>query len=141
LQRTNLHIAAQKTTVLIGPSGCGKSTLLRLIAGLVKMDQGEIRFNGTALNPTNINRLRHRMGYVIQEGGLFPHFTAKRNVTLMAQQLGWPNEKIDRRLQELLKLVQLPSQNLQHYPGAGHQRSWPCIFTVCCPSCATRMRV
>jgi len=124
LQRTNLHIAAEETTVLIGPSGCGKSTLLRLIAGLVKLDQGEIRFNGTPLNPSNINSLRHRMGYVIQEGGLFPHFTAQRNVTLMAQQLGWPDEKIDGRLQELLELVQLPSEYLQHYPGelSGGQR-------------------
>ncbi len=124
LQRIDLHIAAEETTVLIGPSGCGKSTLLRLIAGLVKLDQGEIRFNGTLLNPSNINRLRHRMGYVIQEGGLFPHFTAQRNVTLMAQQLGWPDEKIDGRLQELLELVQLPSEYLQHYPGelSGGQR-------------------
>ena len=124
LHSTNLHIAAEKTTVLIGPSGCGKSTLLRLIAGLETPDEGEIRFAGTPLSPANINELRHRMGYVIQEGGLFPHFTAERNVTLMARQLNWPSERISQRLEELTDLMHLPARLLRHYPNelSGGQR-------------------
>jgi osmoprotectant transport system ATP-binding protein len=124
LQATDLHITSGETTVLIGPSGCGKSTLLRLIAGLVQADSGEILFSGTALSRSNINTLRQRMGYVIQQGGLFPHFTARRNVTLMAQQLGWQEGKIKQRLQELVELVQLPPRCLQNYPAelSGGQR-------------------
>jgi osmoprotectant transport system ATP-binding protein len=124
LHSTNLHIASEKTTVLIGPSGCGKSTLLRLIAGLETPDEGEIRFAGTSLSLANINELRRKMGYVIQEGGLFPHFTAEQNVTLMANQLGWPGERIKQRLQELADLVHLPATLLHHYPNelSGGQR-------------------
>jgi len=124
LQPTDLHIASGETTVLIGPSGCGKSTMLRLIAGLTNMDAGEIQFAGTTLNPESIGQLRKRMGYVIQEGGLFPHFTARRNVILMAQQLEWPIQKIESRLVELAELVQLPTKYLQHFPSelSGGQR-------------------
>ena len=89
LAPTDLGVAAGETTVLIGPSGCGKSTLLRLIAGLVRPDSGAIIFEGAPLTPQNLTALRRRMGYVIQEGGLFPHYTVKRNVTLMARYLGW----------------------------------------------------
>jgi len=124
LHRTDLHITEEETTVLIGPSGCGKSTLLRLIAGLEIPDEGEIRFAGTVLDASHLKELRHRMGYVIQEGGLFPHFTAERNVTLMSRQLGWPDERINSRLEELTDLVHLPVRLLGNYPNelSGGQR-------------------
>src|SRR5438876_2920682 len=79
LHPANLSIARGKTTVLIGPSGCGKSTLLRLIIRLIEPDGGEIRFDGAAITDDNVNGYRRKTGYVIQEGGLFPHLTAAGN--------------------------------------------------------------
>src|SRR5207244_10015304 len=84
LHPTNLSIERGKTTVVIGPSGCGKSTLLRLIIGLIEPDSGSIEFDGTSVTADNVAALRRRIGYVIQEGGLFPHLTARANVVLMA---------------------------------------------------------
>src|ERR1043165_8337929 len=83
LHATNLSIERGKTTVLIGPSGCGKSTLLRLIVRLIEPASGSIDFNGESITADTIDDLRRRIGYVIQEGGLFPHLTARGNVLLM----------------------------------------------------------
>ena len=120
----HLYIESAKTTVLLGQSGCGKSTLLRLIAGLLQPGQGVIRFEGTVLAQNNIQSLRHQMGYVIQEGGLFPHLTATDNVTIMAQHLCWSSEKIQQRLKELTELVRLPRELLTRFPNelSGGQR-------------------
>lgn len=124
LAPTDLVIAETQTTVLIGPSGCGKSTLLRLIAGLVSPDTGSIVVEGTRLAPDNVMALRHRMGYVIQEGGLFPHLNVRRNVALMARYLGWSETRIDARLRELAELVRLPPTLFDRYPAelSGGQR-------------------
>src|SRR6476469_5675779 len=100
LHPTELNCARGKTTVLIGPSGCGKSTLLRLIIRLLEPDNGTIEFNSARVTAANISNLRHRVGYVIQDGGLFPHLTARKNILLMADHLGWPAEKMDNRLSE-----------------------------------------
>src|SRR3977135_454042 len=83
----DLTVERGKTTVLIGPSGCGKSTLLRLIIGLLQPGEGEIKFDGTPLSTDKIDIVRRRIGYVIQEGGLFPHLTARGNILLMARHL------------------------------------------------------
>src|SRR5437667_11964012 len=88
LHPTNLSIERGKTTVVIGPSGCGKSTLLRLIIGLIEPDSGSIEFDGASVITDNVAALRRRIGYVIQEGGLFPHLTARANVVLMARHVG-----------------------------------------------------
>ena len=116
LHPTDLTPTPGKTTVLIGPSGCGKSTLLRLMIGLIRPDAGAVRFDGVALGPENIRAVRRRMGYVIQEGGLFPHLTARENVTLMARHLGWEPARLNARLAELAALVQLPEARLAQYP-------------------------
>ena len=108
LQSFNLEIAAGTTTVLIGPSGCGKSTLLRLIIGLLRPDQGQVYFEGREIAPETILSLRQKMGYVIQEGGLFPHLTAGANVTLMARHLKWDRHRIAQRLQELTDITRFP---------------------------------
>src|SRR5882672_5527357 len=97
LYPTNLAIESGKTTVLIGPSGCGKSTLLRLIIRLTEPDAGTIRFKDEMVTPENVERLRRQTGYVIQEGGLFPHLTARANVLLMATHLGKPRHEMETR--------------------------------------------
>jgi len=113
LQPTNLEIARGKTTVLIGPSGCGKSTLLRLIIGLTTPDGGEILFNGDKID---IDAFRRRTGYVIQEGGLFPHLTARGNVLLMSRHLGKPEQESAARLRDLCQLTRFPDALLGRYP-------------------------
>ena len=80
LERCNLSIPAGRTSVLIGPSGSGKSTVLRLIIGLQVPDAGSIRFAGQRIDPDSLPALRRQMGYVIQDGGLFPHLSARENV-------------------------------------------------------------
>src|SRR6476660_3406916 len=116
LHPTNLSIERGKTTVLIGPSGCGKSTLLRLIIRLIEPDSGRIDFGGEPINPENIDSLRRRIGYVIQEGGLFPHLTARANVLLMARHVGKSHEEMQKRLFELCELTRFSSNLLPRYP-------------------------
>ena len=116
LGHCDLSIAAGQTTVLIGPSGCGKSTILRLIIGLQMPDQGSIRFGGELLEPDCLSELRQRMGYVIQDGGLFPHLSARDNVELMARYLRWPDERIATRINELAELTHFPVAALDRYP-------------------------
>ena len=112
----DLSIERGKTTVLIGPSGCGKSTLLRLIIGLLEPDSGEIQFDGEQLYTENIQKLRHRVGYVIQEGGLFPHLTARGNVLLLARHLGRVENETRQRLSELSALTRFQENLLDRYP-------------------------
>jgi len=124
LAPTDLQIPAGKTTVLIGPSGCGKSTLLRLIVGLIQPNTGNITLGGTKLEPTNLLELRQRMGYVIQEGGLFPHLTLRDNVTVMARYLQRDGDWIEHRLVDLAQLVRLPLELMSRFPAeiSGGQR-------------------
>jgi osmoprotectant transport system ATP-binding protein len=116
LHSTNLAIERGKTTVLIGPSGCGKSTLLRLIIGLTNQDSGGIFFAGQPATPANIDMVRRRTGYVIQEGGLFPHLTARGNVLLLPRHLGKTEEESRARLCELCALTRFPENLLDRYP-------------------------
>lgn len=78
LHPTDLCLEPGQTTALIGPSGCGKSTLLRLMIGLIAPTSGAVMFDGQSVTPENTTEIRRRMGYVIQDGGLFPHLTAGR---------------------------------------------------------------
>ena len=112
----DLHVEPGRTTVLIGPSGCGKSTLLRLMTGLIQPDGGKVLFGDKPLDARNILESRRSMGYVIQEGGLFAHLRAARNVTLMARFLRWSAQRIEQRLRELAELVQLPAALLDRFP-------------------------
>jgi osmoprotectant transport system ATP-binding protein len=111
-----LAVQEGRTTVLIGPSGCGKSTILRLVIGLIAPDSGSISFRNEVITRDSIPRLRRRMGYVIQDGGLFPHMTARGNITLMASFLNWSRSRIDARLEELIALTQFPGDGLARYP-------------------------
>jgi osmoprotectant transport system ATP-binding protein len=116
LQPTNLIVPSGQITVLIGPSGCGKSTLLRLMAGLLQPDTGTVLFQDEPLTRANAVTFRQRIGFVVQDGGLFPHLTARGNVTLMARHLGWDDKRIEERLDRLTELTRLPRQLLGHYP-------------------------
>lgn len=117
LEPTSLAVEPAQTTVFIGPSGCGKSTLLRLLIGLIEPSTGSVRFEGEELTRKNVLELRRRMGYVLQEGGLFPHLTARANVALMARYLAQMSKsQIEHRVLELADLTHFPQQALDRYP-------------------------
>jgi osmoprotectant transport system ATP-binding protein len=109
LDDVTLDVAVGRTTVLLGPSGCGKTTALRLMLGLIAPDAGRVQFGQAPL-------ARLQMGYVVQDGGLFPHLTALDNVRLMARHLGWTGSRIRERVAELAALVRLPDNALGRHP-------------------------
>jgi len=121
LAPTNLSIAAGETLVLLGPSGSGKSTLLRCLIGLSPFT-GTLRFDGEPVR--DWRQVRRRLGYVIQEGGLFPHLSARGNVALAAREFGWDTARIDARIAELAELVALDTAHLKRFPAelSGGQR-------------------
>ncbi|HEX5105767.1 MAG TPA: ATP-binding cassette domain-containing protein [Pirellulaceae bacterium] len=121
---TTLRLEPGRTTVLIGPSGCGKSTLLRLMIGLIDPDQGQVLFDGQPVTPANVMEVRRKIGYVIQDGGLFPHLSAEGNVGLLARHLGWESSRVSSRIEELADLTRLPHEALSRYPAqlSGGQR-------------------
>ena len=92
-------------TLIAGPSGSGKSTFLRLIMGLVKADAGSVRVGDVAVTAANAREIRRRIGYVIQDGGLFPHLSAEQNVSLVARLDGWPEVRQRARVRELAEIV------------------------------------
>jgi len=124
LDGVDLDFPSGRTTVLLGPSGCGKSTVLRLLLGLLSPDRGSVLFEGRDLAALNVLEVRRRVGYVIQDGGLFPHLTAHGNVTLMARYLGWDQGLIEQRLASLVELTRFPADGLGRYPAqlSGGQR-------------------
>jgi osmoprotectant transport system ATP-binding protein len=116
LSPISLAPAPARTTVLLGPSGCGKSTLLRLMVGLITPDSGRVLFDGREVTPVAVDEMRHRIGYVIQEGGLFPHLDAVGNITLLARHLGRDQAWIEGRVSELGALVRFQRELLGRYP-------------------------
>jgi len=120
LSGLNLQVSKGETLVLLGRSGSGKTTSLKLVNRLVSPTSGEIRVNGAPNTQLDVIRLRRGIGYVIQDAGLFPHFTVERNIGLVPKIEGWPKEKIDARTRELLQLVGLSPEIASRYP---HQLS------------------
>ena len=116
LTPTDLTIEEGATTVLIGPSGCGKSTLLRLMIYLIEPDTGSVRFEGSEFTRNDALTLRHRMGYVIQDGGLFPHLSARDNIAVLARHLKWQEGQVEQRLSELIDLTHFPREGLDRFP-------------------------
>jgi osmoprotectant transport system ATP-binding protein len=113
----DLSIRAGEVAVLLGPSGCGKTTILRMVAGLVSPSAGAISVDSLLLSTQTVRDVRRKLGYVIQDGGLFPHLRAVDNVTLMARHDGWNRKAIDERLAELVDMTQFPQDGLDRYPN------------------------
>lgn len=124
LHDVSFAVAPGSTTALIGSSGSGKSTALRLLLGLDWPDEGVVKTEGRALERSQVLALRQRVGYVIQEGGLFPHLTALGNLALLPRHLGWNAARIRQRAEELAELTHLPRNVLERYPAelSGGQR-------------------
>ncbi|GAB4561124.1 MAG: ATP-binding cassette domain-containing protein [Haliangiales bacterium] len=116
LKDLSVAVEPGKTTVFIGPSGCGKSTCLRLLIGLIEPDRGQVRLDGEPIRADTVRTLRRRIGYVIQDGGLFPHLTAEQNITLMARELGIAQPEQDERVATLAELTDFPRDGLTRYP-------------------------
>ncbi len=107
-------------TAIIGPSGCGKSTLLKLCNGLIRPDSGAVQVFGEPIDYGALPQLRRRLGYAVQGNVLFPHLTARDNITLLARLEGWEATRIDQRVSQLMRLCQLQPDQLARYP---HQLS------------------
>lgn len=121
----NLTVEKGETLVLLGESGCGKTTTLKLVNRLLVPSSGEVRVEDKSTTAWDPIALRRRIGYVIQEGGLFPHFTIARNVGLLPSLLSWDQARTNERVRELLNLVGLdPDRFAQRYPHelSGGQR-------------------
>lgn len=121
----DLSVPEGRTCVLIGPSGCGKTTTMRMVNRLIEPSSGRIIVEGEDVTQADPVLLRRRIGYVIQQVGLFPHMTIAENVATVPKLIGWPAEKIKSRSEEMLALVGLePAQFLARYPRhlSGGQR-------------------
>jgi osmoprotectant transport system ATP-binding protein len=125
LNDLTLSVEPGETLVLLGRSGSGKTTALRLINGMILPSAGEVRVDGRTTVEWDPVRLRRGNGYVIQEGGLFPHFNVARNIGLVPRLEGWPEMKVTARIEELLERVSLPaSEFARRFPRelSGGQR-------------------
>jgi len=125
LSDLNLSVVRGETLVLLGESGCGKTTTLKLVNRLLTPTSGQVLVEGKPTTTWDPIALRRRIGYVIQEGGLFPHFTIARNVGLLPSLLAWDDARVSERVRELLKLVGLPPDRFaERYPHelSGGQR-------------------
>lgn len=120
LDGVSLRLEAGQTVSLLGTSGSGKSTLMRIVNGLIQPDSGRVTFRGWDLEGDESYAYRREMGYVLQEGGLFPHLTIEKNLTLLAQDQGWSDAQMLERVLDLVRLLRLPTDCLSRYP---HQLS------------------
>ncbi len=120
LDAVSVSFMQGRVTAVIGPSGCGKSTLLKLCNGLVRPDAGTVRIFDRPLDYGNLVATRRRIGYAVQGNGLFPHLTARDNITLLAGLADWSERAIAGRLDELLALSHLEPALLDQFP---HQLS------------------
>src|SRR5580693_8648736 len=112
----NLQVQGGETVVLLGRSGSGKTTSLKLVNRLLTPASGEIRVKGVSNAQGDVIRLRRSIGYVIQDVGLFPHFTVERNIGLVPRIEGWPEERVRPRISELLQMVGLDVRMASRYP-------------------------
>ncbi|HUG15537.1 MAG TPA: ABC transporter ATP-binding protein [Thermomicrobiales bacterium] len=113
-----LDIEPGEIVVLLGPSGCGKTTLLKMVNRLYEPTSGDILLDGTSIRRLPATLLRRRIGYVIQQTGLFPHMRIADNIAVVPKLLGWDRGRVARRVDELLELVGLPPREYRRrYPA------------------------
>src|SRR5712692_3747894 len=114
----SLLVPAGDICVLVGPSGCGKTTSLKMVNRLVEPSTGQVLIDGQDVMSVEVTALRRRIGYVIQQTGLFPHQTVADNIATVPRLLGWPNQRIRARVEELLDLIGLdPARVRDRYPA------------------------
>lgn len=113
----SMRIEPGELIMFVGPSGCGKTTTMKMINRIIEPTSGSIRINGDDVLSLDGNELRRHIGYVIQQIGLFPHFTIAENIAIVPKLLGWSKSRIAERVDELLRTVQLdPGTFAQRYP-------------------------
>ena len=117
IQDLNLEVPAGDICVLVGPSGCGKTTAMRMVNRTVEITEGDILVGGTSVREREPAQLRREIGYVIQEVGLFPHRTVAANIATVPELLGWPRERREARVHELLDLIRLDQDFAGRYPA------------------------
>src|SRR2546427_4439794 len=118
VDRLSFTVPAGRICVLVGPSGCGKTTSLRMVNRLIEPSSGEILIDGQNVLADDPTQLRRRIGYVIQQTGLFPHQTVAENIATVPRLLGWPKERIQARVDELMRLISLdPERMRRRYPA------------------------
>ncbi len=117
LTAISFEVPAGETHALLGSSGSGKTTLLRIIMGILPADEGSVSLSDTQLDASSQLAWVRQIGYVPQNGGLFPHLTSEENITLVASTLKWPTRKIAARLDELCKIVSLSPELLNRFPN------------------------
>lgn len=120
----SLHVGQGETLVLLGTSGCGKTTTLKMINRLIEPTSGSISVDSVDVGQQSGPELRRRIGYVIQDGGLFPHYTVSEAIATVPKLLGWEQDAIQERIHELITKLQLPENVLNRYPSelSGGQR-------------------
>lgn len=138
LSDVSVSFKMDSITAILGKSGSGKSTILRIINGMIQPDEGNVILKGKPLDYKNIDSLRLQMGYVVQNVGLFPHMTIRRNIHLLGKISRKPRYEIKNRTKELMEMVQLPLSYLDKYPhqlsGGEQQRAGLCRAMLLRPS-------
>jgi osmoprotectant transport system ATP-binding protein len=133
----DLSLPGGITSALLGESGAGKSSLLELINGLLRPTSGEVHVFGNPVAESELIGLRRRIGYAVQGTGLFPHLDVATNIALMAEISGWPGERVNSRVSELMELMALPADLARRYPnelsGGQQQRAGICRAMMLAP--------
>ncbi|MDN5698489.1 MAG: ATP-binding cassette domain-containing protein, partial [Rubrobacter sp.] len=111
-----LEVPEGEICVFVGPSGCGKTTTMKLINRIIEPTSGNIFLEGEDVTAVNPDQLRRRIGYVIQQIGLFPHMTIADNISVVPKMLGWDKQRVSERVDELLEMVGLPTEYRKRYP-------------------------
>jgi osmoprotectant transport system ATP-binding protein len=124
LRNISFRVDEGVTCALLGLSGSGKTTALKIIAGLHTYDSGRVSVGGIPVQESTLPEIRSQLGYVIQDGGLFPHLTAEKNLELVGHEAGWDAVKMRARINELSELTKMSKALLQKYPRelSGGQR-------------------
>ena len=113
----SFEIGDHEKLILLGPSGCGKTTTLKMINRLIEPTSGEVFIDGENIHDQSPETLRRNIGYVLQNNGLFPHYTVAENIAVVPQLLKWDSKRIEKRIAELIEKLHLSKDQLKMYPG------------------------